>query len=179
MTQALKVSAEFEYSGLPDYWGGNGARWSDDHACVFAYYGPETTLRELIEEWASDDADQDGKAHFEHFTRADIEAALIEMLTPQGRAELDQIVDFALTLGGYGGHIYAFAGDDDDRTCECCASDDMRESAQAIVMLAITCDTCGEDADDCECEPAPEPEPETRAEHRLFREGRNASENPS
>src|SRR5688572_27018342 len=133
--QALKISAEFEYSGLPDYWGGNGARWADDHACAFAFYGPASTLRELIDEWAADDADQDGKAFFEHFTRADIEAALIEMLTDQGRAEIDQICEFAREYGDANGHDYDFAGDDDDRECSCCAQD--FDGPQAIVMLAI------------------------------------------
>jgi len=83
-----------------------------------------------------------------------IRAALLAMLTEQGRAELDQVCEFARTLGECGGHDYDFAGDDDDRACECCGNDG-HDSPIAVVMLAIICDTCGEDAEDCECEPAP------------------------
>lgn len=158
MTQQLKITAQFEYSGLPDYWGGNGARWADDHACVFAYYGPASTLRELIDEWARDDTDQQGKALFESDAISDamIESALLEMLTDQGRAELDQIADFARFYGETNGHDYDFAGDDDARECACCAQGGS-DGPFAVVMLAIICDTCGDDAEDCECEPAPEP----------------------
>lgn len=150
----IQVSATFEYSGLPDYWAGNGLRWSDDHACVFAFYGPQTTLRELIDEMARDDCDQDDKPLFEAIGDDAIHAALIEMLTPLGVAGLDEIAECAREYGDANGHDYTLTDDDAERECDCCDLDSGGDMPQIICLLSLTCDVCELDASECECVPS-------------------------
>src|SRR5688572_11203470 len=97
----VKVSASFEYSGLSDYWRGNGQRWNDNAACVFAYYGATTTLREIVDQLIADDSDMDGKEAFYDLEDADIEAAILDCLTAEGRRayEAGEISEFAREYG--------------------------------------------------------------------------------
>jgi len=48
----LTISHEFQ--GHSDYWSGNGRRWDDNAGCLFAHYGPETTLADLVDQWVDD-----------------------------------------------------------------------------------------------------------------------------
>jgi hypothetical protein len=50
----MKVTIQHEYAGMSDYWRGNGRRWNDDCACLFAFYGFGTTLRDCVDQWVSD-----------------------------------------------------------------------------------------------------------------------------
>ena len=50
----MRLQATFEFNGLGDYWGGNGRRWDDDAGCLFATYGPRTTLQDVVEQWVMD-----------------------------------------------------------------------------------------------------------------------------
>lgn len=86
----IKVSVTHEYSGLSDYWGGNGRRWDDDAGCLFAYYGATTTLRECVDGWVNDfSGGGDCDAFHEDVTEEDIRAAILDSLTSQGRADYD------------------------------------------------------------------------------------------
>jgi len=79
------VHATFLYSGMPDYWKGDGSRWDDDNGCLFAYYDHTTTLRQLIDNWVSDFANGgDCDTIDENITELDIKVALLEMLSPAG-----------------------------------------------------------------------------------------------
>jgi hypothetical protein len=84
------VSATFLYAGMCDYWGGDGDRWDDNKGCLFAYYGRDTTLRGLIDQWVDDfcrGGDCDSLP--EDVTENDIKSALLDMLTEEGRRDYD------------------------------------------------------------------------------------------
>lgn len=91
-----KVRARYEFSGLPDYWGGNGRRWDDNAGCVFAYYDGRTTLRDLIDS-AVDDFCMGGDFEprcsdcdpWADITEDDVRAALLDCLTDSGRADYE------------------------------------------------------------------------------------------
>jgi len=93
----MRLTASFEYVGMCDYWGGNGRRWDADAGCVFAYYGPTTTLREVIEGAAEDyndtgdfyPAEEGAPDLFEDITAEDVKAAILESLTDKGRRDFE------------------------------------------------------------------------------------------
>jgi hypothetical protein len=84
------ITASYLYSGMVDYWGGDGRRWDNDAGCLFASYGPGTTVRDLVDQWV-DDFNMGGDCDSlpEDIGDADIRDALLEMLTPEGRADYD------------------------------------------------------------------------------------------
>jgi RNA polymerase-binding transcription factor DksA len=84
----MKLSATYLYSGLPDYWSGNGDRWDDDKGCVFASYGSRTTLQQLVEDAVSDfNMGGDFESFPEDISDDDVREALLESLTDQGRED--------------------------------------------------------------------------------------------
>jgi hypothetical protein len=82
------VDATFLYSGMIDYWGGDGDRWDDNAGCLFAHYGPASTLRDIIDDLVNDFiAGGDCDTLPEEVTDVDIRKALIEMLSDQGKED--------------------------------------------------------------------------------------------
>jgi hypothetical protein len=94
------VDATFLYSGMIDYWGGDGDRWDDNAGCLFAHYGPASTLRDIIDDLVNDFiAGGDCDTLPEEVTDSDIRKALIEMLSDQGNGlkpghPIDDLDDF-------------------------------------------------------------------------------------
>ena len=94
--EAMKLSVSHEYSGMGDYWGGNGRRWDDDAGCLFAFYGKGTTLADCVDQWVDDywnggdcEYHGDGRNPWEGITSDDVRAAILDSLTRQGRADYD------------------------------------------------------------------------------------------
>ena len=164
----MKLTATHEFTGFGDYWSGNGQRWDDNAGCLFAFYDGRTTLRDLVDQWVSDywqGGDFDGKPGWDEVTSEDVHAAIMDCLTPAGRADYDSgalaecAADYAASnpsvcsdcgaeLGEY--HCVDCDYDDgdvvDDDDCTDC--DDCSESPIAVILLvAEACDECGAIAD--------------------------------
>jgi hypothetical protein len=93
---AVKLTVSHEYSGLSDYWGGNGRRWDNDAGCAFAFYGAGTTLKDCVDQWVDDvwnggdfEHNGEGRDAWEEVTSDDVRAAILDSLTEQGRADYD------------------------------------------------------------------------------------------
>lgn len=105
---ARTVSASFLFDGDIQYWGGDGDRWDDNKGCLFAHYGPETTLKDLVESWVDDsqNGDLDEKEAWNDVSSDEIRAALVEMLSPEGKKEYSNpkagSCEFAQELDGNG-----------------------------------------------------------------------------
>lgn len=83
-----KITASFEYSGMVDYWGGNGRRWDNNAGCLFAYYSTDTTLREIVDQWVDEYTMGGDCDEFpEEITEEDIRQAILDSLTPIGLAD--------------------------------------------------------------------------------------------
>lgn len=85
-----KLTIRHEYSGMSDYWGGNGRRWEDDAGCLFAYYDRKTTLKDCVEQWVDEfytGGDCDSLP--DDITQDDLRNAILENLTEQGRADYE------------------------------------------------------------------------------------------
>lgn len=98
----MAIKATFIYSGMADYWQGNGDRWNDNAGCLFASYGPDTTLRDMIDDWVDDFmGGGDCDTLPDNVMDSDIRAALLAMLSDQGRivyesgALSEQAIEFA------------------------------------------------------------------------------------
>lgn len=158
------VTASFEFNGMPDYWGGNGARWDDNKGCVFSYYGAHTTLREIID-GAVDDFFSGGDCDSfpEDVSCEMVREALLDCLTSQGRADYESgaISEFAedyanvndfygcrecgAKLGGPHSPDCEFITDDPDRDnvvedddCE----PDYEYSDSPVVIFLLECSIC-------------------------------------
>lgn len=85
----LTVSHEFH--GYSDYWSGNGRRWDDNAGCLFAFYGPDTTLKDCVDQWVGDfNMGGDCDSLPEDITGDDIrEAILTSLLNSRGRADYE------------------------------------------------------------------------------------------
>lgn len=82
------LTATYIYSGMADYWGGDGDRWDDNKGCLFAYYGKDTTLHDLIDQLVDDfNSGGDCETMPEDITDGDVRGALLEMLNDRGRAD--------------------------------------------------------------------------------------------
>jgi len=82
------VKASYLYSGMGDYFSGYGCK--DNEALLYAFYGRETTARDIIDEWVEDSWSGDaGEDIPEEVTQDNIRAALLAMFTPAGRADYD------------------------------------------------------------------------------------------
>jgi len=84
----LKLTVSHEYSGMPDYWGGNARRWDDDAGCLFAHYGSGTTLRDCVDQWVDEFlAGGDCDNMPEDVGDNDVRDAILDSLTEQGHAD--------------------------------------------------------------------------------------------
>lgn len=84
------INVTHEYSGLSDYWGGNGRRWDNDAGCLFAFYGAGTTLQDCVDQWVEDfNAGGDCDSFPDDVTSEDIRAAILDSMTQQGRADYE------------------------------------------------------------------------------------------
>ena len=130
-TEKGTLSASFEYSGMSDYWGGNGRRWDDNAGCLFTSYSHDTTLRDIIDGLVDDfNAGGDCDDMDDSVTGEDVRAALIEMLSDQGRADYNSgaICEFAAD--------FAACNDADD-------IDDLQEYPVVIVLIEFEADPDG------------------------------------
>ncbi len=85
-----RITVTHEYTGLPDFWGGNGRRWDDNAGCLFASYGAGTTLKECVDEWCNDYwMGGDCDSFPEDVTQDDVRAAILDSLTEQGRKDYE------------------------------------------------------------------------------------------
>lgn len=122
------VTAQFLYHGLPDYWRGDGNRWDDNKACIFASYGRKTTLRELVDALVDDyrnGGDTDGKKAFEDIAAVDVRIAILKSLSDQGRADYINLAVCAFAI--------EYAACNPDTTDE----DDNYDSPQVIFLLTV------------------------------------------
>ncbi len=166
---ATKIRVSHEFVGFSDYWGGNGRRWDDDAGCLFAHYGKDTTLADIVDQWVDDycmggdcdsfPADIDGE---------DIRAAILDSLTDKGRADYDSGAlaecaedyardaepsvcrDCGAALGEPhedGCSVLDGLFDDDDHNVtedDCDDNDDMCESPVWIILVEVeVCSECG------------------------------------
>src|SRR3990170_3034424 len=125
------LTATFEYSGMIDYWGGNGRRWDDNAVCLFAFYGPHTTLRNIIDQLVDDfQSGGDCDSLPESVSAADVRLALLTALTDQGRVDYDSdaLSEWAMEYAAANDDIYVGPTDED-------------ESPVVIVLIEYTPDT--------------------------------------
>ena len=82
------IRASYLFDGFIDYWRGEGGRWDDNKGCLFAYYGPRTTIREIVDSWVEEFyTGGDCDSFPESVTGNNIRDAIIEMLSPDGRVD--------------------------------------------------------------------------------------------
>jgi hypothetical protein len=99
MMKVTGMSATLIYSGMIDYWGGDGRRWDDDAGCLFAHYGPATTVRDIVDELCDDFCvGGDCDSFPEHIGDDEIRATLLDMLSAQGRRDYNSgaLSEFAI-----------------------------------------------------------------------------------
>tara|TARA_R100001086_G_scaffold157207_1_gene84111 strand:- start:267 stop:638 length:372 start_codon:yes stop_codon:yes gene_type:complete len=88
MTKTKEIKVSYEYSGLLDYWGGNGRRWDNNAGCLFTFYGPDTTTWECVEQWIEDfNTGGDCDSFPEEISGEDIRNAILECFTEQGKED--------------------------------------------------------------------------------------------
>jgi len=88
MTKTKEIKVSYEYSGLSDYWGGNGRRWDNDAGCLFAFYGPDTTTKDCVDQWIEDfNPGGDCDSFPEEISGEDIRNAILECFTEQGKED--------------------------------------------------------------------------------------------
>jgi hypothetical protein len=123
------LSCEFNFAGYSDYWRGLGGR-GRGHGAAFAYYGRDTTLRDLVDQWCDDvwQNEYDFEDLPESVTQDDIRDCIVAMLTPDGRADYDSgaICEFSLDWMDCNG-IDPDSDEDD--------FDDCMESPQVIICI--------------------------------------------
>ena len=51
---SYRITISHIYSGLLDYWGGNGDRWENNAGCLFCHYTSKTTYKEAVETFFED-----------------------------------------------------------------------------------------------------------------------------
>jgi hypothetical protein len=115
---------------MADYWGGNGRRWDDDAGCLFAHYGPLTTLRDIIDQLVDDyNSGGDCDSFPSSVSSNNVRAALLAMLTDKGRTDYASNArsEFALA------YVEANGNEDEDE-------DDMGEFPVVIVLLEYSPD---------------------------------------
>lgn len=90
MNTTRTVYADYLYSGMVDYWGGDGRRWDDNAACLFAWYSRGTTLKGIIEDLVSDaECGSDAEKIPEDITTDSIRTALLDMLSDSGMRDYE------------------------------------------------------------------------------------------
>lgn len=82
------LTSRFEFSGYSDYWGGASDRGRGG-GCAFAYYGKDTTLRDIVDQWVEDawSNEYDFEDCPESVTSDDIRNCILESLTEAGRID--------------------------------------------------------------------------------------------
>jgi hypothetical protein len=86
----MPIKATFLFSGMGDYWGGDSDRWEDSNGCLFSHYDGRTTLREIIDGAVNDFcAGGDCDSLHADITEDHVRAALLEMLSYEGRADYE------------------------------------------------------------------------------------------
>ncbi len=87
------LTASYIFSGYSDYWRGMSNR-GRGHGAAFAYYGKNTTLRELVDQWVEESwvNDHDFEDLPESVTQDDIRDCILEMLTDSGRKDYESNV---------------------------------------------------------------------------------------
>jgi len=86
-TNAPKLSASYLYAGHADGFGGHGCDENEDHTEVllYAYYGRETTLRDIIDELVSDACNGCASETLpDDVTEDAVRTALLDMLSDAG-----------------------------------------------------------------------------------------------
>jgi hypothetical protein len=78
------------HSGYSDYWGGLGGR-GQGKGCAFAYYGPETSLRDIVDQWVEETwtNDHDFEDLPESVTQDEVRDCIVSALTQQGRDDYE------------------------------------------------------------------------------------------
>ena len=112
----MTVKARFLFSGMVDYWPGNGRRWDSDAGCLFTSYGTGTTMRQLVDGWVDDyvsggDCDSAG---FEDVTEDDIRAAIVAILCAPADREYEESADSPCGLAKDYADANPSCDDDDD-----------------------------------------------------------------
>jgi hypothetical protein len=78
------VTAKLIYTGMPDYWSGDGDCHNETSCCTHVWFGPITTLKDIII-----DTEAEAGAYCEQLpeeiTDLHVRLALFEMLTPEGQ----------------------------------------------------------------------------------------------
>lgn len=84
------LSCCLEHAGMSDYWSGLGGR-GEGKGCAFAYYGHDTTLRDLVDQWCDDvhTNDYDFADMPESISDHDIRDCILCMFNTRGRADYD------------------------------------------------------------------------------------------
>ena len=75
----MEVKAKLIFSGVADYWHGCGRRWDPGAGCVFAWYGPENDIGELVGKWL-DDYLYSGECESIQASGGEVREALMEMV---------------------------------------------------------------------------------------------------
>lgn len=84
----MRVTASYLYSGMSDYFDGHGC--DDNQALLYAYYGRDTTLHNIVDEWVHDSwLGAAGEVIPVEVTSDDVRAALLDMLSDVGRADYE------------------------------------------------------------------------------------------
>jgi len=137
------ITASYQYSGLPDYWYGAGGR-GERGGCAFAYYGRNTTLHDLVDQWVDDawQNEHDFAGCPEEVSSDDIREAIVDSFTEAGRADYAShaICEFSLDI-------------EDERVCRECEEPigDLHDEDCAYVieqgMYEVEDDDCEDDND--------------------------------
>lgn len=161
------LSASYIFSGYSDYWSGHGNR-GHGSGCAFAYYGRNTTLRDLVDQWVYDAFDNmhDFEDLPESVTPDDIRACILESFTDAGRADYasgavcefseewvrENCLDGCASCGERVGDPHC--DDCDNATSavveddDCDEDNDLGESPVVIMLIEWTvCEDCDELAD--------------------------------
>lgn len=166
MSKEALVTAEFLYSGFPDFWGGNGDRWDDDKGCLFAGYGKGTTVRDIVQDAVNDfltGGDCDSLP--EEVNCETIREALLACLSDAGRKDYASgvVSEFATEYAEVNGlnrcrGCDAHVGESHKAGCDYwlqgvveyndCNKDECRDSPMIVFLIRTeVCDECGALAD--------------------------------
>ena len=137
------LTCSFEFSGMSDYWGGMGDR-GRGHGAAFAYYGRDTTLRDIVDQWVEETwcNEHDFDDMPESISRDDVRDCIVESLTAQGRADYDS-----------GALCEWSAYCEDERECRSCGErigEPHCEDCDNAVSAIVEDDDCDDDEDNCE-----------------------------
>lgn len=117
-----ELTATFLFSGMVDYWGGDGERWEDNKGCLFAPYDHTTTLHDLVDALVNDfEGGGDCDSMPEWITGLDVREAILGALSEQG------LKDY------YSGALSEWAMDCEP--CEECEDGECQCETPVVIML--------------------------------------------